>query len=122
MMDFFMDVLKWTGIIVGVIVFLVILWSILSVRNDGKRAAEKRKWLIEKYGDETGNRLANGEVWIGMTTDQVLDALGKPDMFDQKELKKFSREVLKWRAEGKRRIAYQITCDDGIVTAISDRR
>ena len=114
----FSNFLLFLGLIIGG----VILWVIIAVKMSLKKDEEKKKMLIEKYGKEDGERLAEGEMWIGMTSEQVLDALGQPDMVDQKQLVKCSREVFKWRVEGKRRIAYQITCDDGIVTAISDKR
>ncbi|MGB5105198.1 MAG: hypothetical protein WBP42_00630 [Candidatus Zixiibacteriota bacterium] len=44
-----------------------------------KVAADKRRLLIEKYGDATGNRLLRREVWIGMSSTMVQDSWGSPD-------------------------------------------
>ena len=106
-----------------VLIVAFIVWLIYRAIETDKENKKKRKdELIAKYGEDEANRMLNGEIWMGMTAEQVLETIGKPDMVDQKQMAKCSREVLKWRESGKRRIAYQITCDDGIVTGISDRR
>lgn len=122
MMDFIINTLKWIGAVAALLIIGSFVWAYLRSRAEAEAAKNRKAWLIEKYGPRDGQRLADGEVWIGMTAEQVLDTLGHPDMVDQKQLKTKSREVYKWRAMGRRRIAYQITCDDGFVTAISDRR
>ena len=35
--------------------------------------------LVRKYGKENGNRIANGQIWKGMTEKMLEDSWGKPD-------------------------------------------
>ncbi len=44
-----------------------------------KKREQRRAELIEKYGEDVGSRIADGKVWVGMTTEQAIDSWGKPE-------------------------------------------
>lgn len=45
----------------------------------------RKKQMINKYGDEVGGKIVNGEVWVGMDEDQLYDSKGIPDDMKQKQ-------------------------------------
>lgn len=51
----------------------------LHYKKDSSRSSE----LIRKYGKEVGNRIANRQVWKGMTDKMLEDSWGKPDKIDK---------------------------------------
>lgn len=44
---------------------------------------EQRELIILKYGEEDGGRVANGQVWKGMSEDMLKDSWGTPDKIDK---------------------------------------
>lgn len=47
----------------------------------------KRLTLIDKYGPENGNKLADHDYFIGMTEDMLIATKGKPTKIEKEELK-----------------------------------
>lgn len=43
-----------------------------------RKAAERRRMLIEKYGQHDGERVAAGKIWLGMTKAMAQDSWGDP--------------------------------------------
>ena len=98
------------ALIVGtlVLVAFVCVWGYL----------QRRKHLIEKYGDpEIARRIMKQVLWQGETQEQLIESLGTPADTDQKVLKTKSKEVWKYRPTGKNRFGLKVTLDDGIVVA-----
>lgn len=58
-----------------------------------KRKAEeaRREFIINKYGEEIGSDIVDGNVWRGMTKEMLLDSLGEPDKVKQD----VSRDIIK---------------------------
>ena len=99
-------------IAVAVLVFLFARWAL----------AQRRKHLIERYGDaDVAERIMQARYWRGQTADQLRDALGKPADIDQTVLKTKVKEVWKYQPTGKRRYAVKITLDDGFVVGWEDK-
>lgn len=46
---------------------------------DGRLRSSRSKQLVRKYGKKIGNRIAQGQVWKGMTEKMLEDSWGKPD-------------------------------------------
>ncbi len=55
--------------------------------------ANRHKFLIEKYGDELGNRLSNDQYFLGMTEEQLLDSKGRPDKVETEVLKTKTKQI-----------------------------
>lgn len=43
-----------------------------------RKQEANRQALVKKYGETTGMRIFNGEIWIGMTKEQCLESVGLP--------------------------------------------
>lgn len=46
--------------------------------KEQKRKLENKKYLIDKYGEEIGTRLFKQELWVGMSSEMVIDSKGRP--------------------------------------------
>lgn len=44
-----------------------------------KLREEQRELYIMKYGEEAGNKIALGQIWMGMTEEMMRDSWGEPD-------------------------------------------
>lgn len=52
------------------------------VQQDEEAREKDKKWreyVLKKYGSIKGNRILNNEYWIGMTSTEAIESLGKPD-------------------------------------------
>lgn len=50
-----------------------------KVDLSNKLVSARSKSLVKKYGKEIGSRVANGQIWKGMTEQMLEDSWGKPD-------------------------------------------
>jgi hypothetical protein len=79
---------------------------------------QRRKHLVEKYGDpEIARRIMRGVIWQGETREQLIESLGKPPDIDEKVLKTKTKEIWKYRQTAKNRFGLKVTLDDGVVSA-----
>ena len=79
---------------------------------------QRRKHLVEKYGDpEIAHRMMKGIIWQGETREQLLESLGKPVDTDEKVLKTKTKEIWKYHRTARNRFGLKVTLDDGIVVA-----
>ena len=87
-----------------------------SSRAAKKRRAERRVALIAKYGSpDEADMIMDQKIWSGMSSDQLLDSLGKPEGVDQAVNVKKVREVWKYGKIGQNRYRNRITVDNGRV-------
>jgi len=94
----------------------VVLALIVTIAIWGYR--QRRKHLVEKYGDEEiAHRMMRGVIWQGETREQLLESLGKPMDIDEKVLKTKSKEIWKYRQTARNRFGLKITLDDGVVVS-----
>jgi uncharacterized membrane protein len=77
--------------------------------------AMRRTYLIKKYGRELGLRILRKNIWQGMTTEQLADALGNPTDIDQEVHKTKKRETWKYGQTGKNRFKVRIHLEEGTV-------
>jgi len=87
------------------------------------RRANHRKQIFSKYGDtNTARRILNGDVWEGMTAEELKDWLGRPVAIDDKKLKTKRKQIWKYYQEGQRSFRLRITLEDDIVSGWEHRR
>jgi hypothetical protein len=48
-----------------------------------KLTTAQRELYILKYGEEIGNKIANKQIWTGMTNEMVMESWGEPDRIDK---------------------------------------
>lgn len=77
---------------------------------------QRRKHLMEKYGDEAlVEKLMKKTIWVGQTAEQLTDSIGKPVDVGQRVLKTKVKETWKYNPTGKNRYGMRITVEDGVV-------
>lgn len=73
-------------------------------------------WFWSKYRDWLAAwRIAWRQVWVGMSSSQLIDALGRPVEVDQSVTSKRVKEVWKYHHKGANRYGIRINLDDDIV-------
>lgn len=82
----------------------------------------RRKILMAKYGDaEAVGKIMRHVIWQGMSADQVTDALGEPELKEQKVLKTKTVETWKYGQKTRTRFKWRITIEDGVVTGWEEK-
>ena len=86
-------------------------------RYKAKRLAERRAVLIVKYGSATdADRILRREVWVGMTSDQLIDSLGPPVEKDSEVKARKITEIWKYGQTGVNRFTNRVTVNNGLVS------
>lgn len=81
-----------------------------------KQANEKKEYLDKKYNNsELVEKILNQTVWLGQTSEQVIDTLGEPEDTDEKVLKTKKKETWKYFQTGKNRYAFKVFIENGKV-------
>lgn len=122
------------GVLIGIVVFLLLVsafgyWLDAKLKKKAKKKEEDRLksiaekkflFLKDKYDIQIAVKLINGEYWIGMTKDQVLDAKGrKPDNIEKEHLKTRTKEI--WYYGQYKSSSDVFVFVDGITEKITDR-
>lgn len=82
----------------------------------------RRKVLMAKYNDEAAvDKIMRHMLWQGMTAAQVEDALGDPELKEQKVMKTKSVETWKYGQKTRTRFKWRITLEDGVVTGWEEK-
>jgi hypothetical protein len=81
--------------------------------------------LVAAYGEETGRKIADGKLWVGMTERQVEASQGKPSEIKEKNFTRkggadYTRETWSYKAPGESHIALRIYLEDGKVVSFKD--
>jgi hypothetical protein len=78
----------------------------------------KLTYLRNKYTDEAlVQRMMQGQIWPGQTSEQLNDTLGLPVTVDDIQLKTKKREVWKYGKTGINRYRLRITLDNDVVVS-----
>ena len=98
------------------IVAVIIGWKLLVFLIRRHKNKVRRKYLLEKYGDEKiVEDIMNSLFWQGQTEDQLYDSLGQPYDIDKKVLKSKIKETWKYQQVRKGQFALRITVENGVV-------
>ncbi|HJR55624.1 MAG TPA: hypothetical protein VJ798_03515 [Rhizomicrobium sp.] len=90
----------------------LVLWAFFAALA----RAQRRKALMEKYGDaDLVERLMRREVWEGQTAEQLLDSRGTPASVDNKVLKTKTTDTWKYNRMGRGQYAIRIIVENGVV-------
>ena len=104
----------WPVLFVVVVVFVLVrafkVWR-ARARWEARRAA-----LLAKYGsvDEV-DMIMNKTIWTGMSANQLLDCLGRPESVDEQVMVKKRREIWKYGRIGENRYSNRVTVEQGFV-------
>jgi hypothetical protein len=89
----------------------LLMWAAIALAMRQQR----RKMLIEKYGEETGLRIFEKRIWQGMTKEQLLDSWGRPADLDCTVYKTKTKETWKYNQIGKNRFNNRVYVENGAV-------
>lgn len=121
----FVDWVKqYWPVLVGAIVVAIIAVmydSHASSKRERLRKEQRESHLLTKYGTEVADKILKASIWVDQTTEQLLDARGKPYAIDQKFLKTKVREVWKYDPGPRGGCRLRITIENGRVVSW-DRR
>jgi len=82
----------------------------------------RRKEIYRKYG-YTGDaeRIISKTLWVGETTQQLVDSLGWPIDKDEKVLKTKRKEIWKYYSRGVNRYGLRVTIEEGVVVGWDEK-
>ena len=95
------------------------------VRQEKEREQEReerRKYLVEKYGEKEGLELFEHKFWVGMTVEQLIDSIGEP--YEKNDIS-HEQTYFYDRSQGPGggiRYGITITIKDGEVTNVAFQR
>lgn len=97
-----------------------VIEAFLRLRN---RCTKRGRQLLRKHRDpELAGRLGRGEVWMGMSVDQLRDAVGEPEAVERQVLGDRIQMTWKYRALDLVRYRLCVVIDGERVVGLDDRR
>lgn len=82
----------------------------------------RRRKLLNKYGDENVvDMIMRQMMWQGMTTNQLIDSLGRPVAIDRKVFKTKVAETYKYVQTGRNQFAQRVMVENGQVVGWTQR-
>lgn len=98
---------------VMVVVVLLVVGAI-AVKIVSNQARRKR--LMTKYGDAHAvDMIMKRSIWQGMSSEQLVDSLGRPAATDRKVHKSKVVETYKYDQSGKNRFRNRVKLENGVV-------
>lgn len=105
----------------GFIIFIFIIIVILILHSFLSNKARKER-IYQKYGHtEIAERIINKMFWVGQTSEQLQDSLGKPIDIDENVLKTKKKETWKYCQKSANRFGLKIRVENGIVVGWDER-
>ena len=109
-----METLLWAALVAALILFFLV--RICIARAARARLEARRAELLRKYMSvEEVDMIMNKTIWTGMSADQLLDCLGRPESVDEQVMVKKRREVWKYGRIGENRYSNRVTVEQGVV-------
>lgn len=100
----------------GFIILVIIAIFIVRVFLLAAAEKQKRERIYQKYGHtETAEKIINKVIWVGETSEQLEDSLGKPVDIDEQVLKTKRKEIWKYHPKETNRYGLKISVENGIV-------
>lgn len=101
--------MEWWIVIIVSIAIIFIVGNIYTTKA-------RKEYLFNKYNsEEIVENIMQGHFWVGQTSEQLIDSLGKPSDKSIKIMKTRYREIWKYNKTGKNRYGLRITLDDHVV-------
>ena len=89
-----------------------------------KRNIERKKYLTEKYGNDNGEKLHKGELWVGMTYEMLNEVKGEPGKKTETISRNKKREELFFdgykNRQGNKSYKFRVVLIDGKVDGWND--
>ena len=95
----------WLVIVVITVLVIIILFKLY-----------RKNRLLNKYNnEEVVGRILDSKIWQGMTKEQLLDSMGKPESMSEEVLKTKSKSVWKYGKIGHNRYSLRVNLENGEV-------
>jgi uncharacterized protein len=94
------------------------LWLGLKVLSDIQRRqalVRRRQDLVARFGEHDAERILAGEVWQGMTDEQLIESWGSPVDKDSEIKRTKTKETWKYGQTGRNRFNNRVFLENGIV-------
>jgi hypothetical protein len=109
------------SILVAIIAIVVLIYIVSYASNKAAKKA-RAEAIYKKYGHtEIAERIIKKIVWVGETTDQLLDSLGKPVDTDENVLKTKTKEIWKYCQKSANRYGFKVKVENGIVVGWDEK-
>ena len=112
------------GALIIVSIFIWINYSNEKARKEAQELARKAREdrIYQKYGhNEIAERIIKGTIWVGETSEQLMDSLGNPIDIDESVLKTKKKEVWKYCQKSANRFGYRIKLENSIVVGWDEK-
>lgn len=97
---------------------IIVFFSWISHINEKNR----RERIYQKYGHtEIAEKIIKKMVWVGQTTEQLLDSWGQPLDIDENVLRTKKKEIWKYHRKSTNRYGFKIKIEDGIVVGWDEK-
>ena len=84
----------------------------IQAEND---AAVRRAAVTDKYDPEAAQKILGGQIWQGMTAEQLRYAVGEPEAIDKIVSKRTNKEVWKYFQQTATLFDLRVTLEKGLV-------
>jgi hypothetical protein len=84
-------------------------------------AARRFAELSSRYGEELAKRIVNRRLWVGCTTEILVEMLGHPSAIDEKVLKTKVKRTFKYFPTGANRYSLRVMVDNDEVVGWEDK-
>ena len=95
---------------------IIVMFIVLKAIDDNRAIQERKQSIHQKYGyTEIADRIINKNIWVGETSEQLLDSLGQPLDIDQKVFKTKTKEIWKYYRYGINRYGLRMIIENDVV-------
>ena len=109
-------------IIVAIIIIAIVVSSHAKQVAIKERIKVRKERIYEKYGcTEIADRIINKTIWVGESTDQLLDSLDKPIDIDENVLKTKRKEIWKYYQKSTNRFGLKIMIENGLIVGWDEK-
>lgn len=105
-----------TNLVTNSRLLITVLFRAADFFRQRSRGQQRVLFLRSRYLDgEIAERIIAGQMWQGQSSEQLVDALGRPKSIEQKVFKARKREVWKYDHRGGNRYGLRVIMEDGVV-------
>ena len=105
----------------GFVIFVLVIIVFFILNSFLAKKARKER-IYQKYGHtEIAEKIINQMFWVGQTSEQLLDSLGKPIDIDENVLKTKKKEIWKYCQKSTNRFGLKIRVENGIVVGWDEK-
>lgn len=103
------------------VIFVLIVIGFCLLNFYSKKKARRDK-IYKKYGHtDIAKKIVNRTIWVGETSEQLIDSMGKPVDIDERVLKTKRKEVWKYYQKSTNRFGLKITIENDVLVGWDEK-